>query len=43
MPTALCSWSMANDRQTAIAEFKRIIVIIAVIAVLMVIGSLSYL
>jgi len=43
MPTALCSWSMANDRQTAIAEFKRIIVIIAVIAVLMVIGALTYL
>ena len=34
---------MATDRQTAMAEFKRIMVIIAVIAVLMVIGALTYL
>jgi len=31
------------DRQTAMAEFRRIIVIIAVIAVMMVIGALTYL
>ncbi len=35
--------TMATDRQTAMAEFKRIIVIIAVIAVLMVILALMYL
>jgi uncharacterized oligopeptide transporter (OPT) family protein len=34
---------MATDRTQAIAEFKRIMVIIAVIAVLMVIGALTYL
>ena len=34
---------MTNDRQTAMAEFKRIMVVIAVIAVLMVIGALTYL
>ena len=34
---------MANDRQNAMAEFRRIIVIIAVIAVLMVAGALTYL
>ena len=34
---------MANDRQAAMAEFKRIMVVIAVIAVLMVIGALAYL
>jgi uncharacterized oligopeptide transporter (OPT) family protein len=34
---------MANDRQQAMAEFKRIMVVIAVIAVLMVIGALTYL
>ena len=34
---------MANDRQAAIAEFRRIMVIIAVIAVLMVGGALTYL
>jgi len=34
---------MATDRQTAIAEFKRIIKWIAGLAVLMVIGALTYL
>jgi len=34
---------MGTDRQTAMAEFKRIIAIIGVIAVLMVIGALTYL
>ena len=34
---------MADDRPSAMAEFKRIMVIIAVIAVLMVIGALTYL
>jgi len=34
---------MANNRQAAIAEFKRIMVIIAAIAVLMVVGALTYL
>ena len=34
---------MANDRESALAEFKRIMIIIAVIAVLMVIGALTYL
>jgi hypothetical protein len=34
---------MADNRQAAIAEFKRIMVIIAVIAVLMVVGALTYL
>jgi peptidoglycan/LPS O-acetylase OafA/YrhL len=34
---------MASDRQQAVAEFKRIMKWIAVIAVLMVIGALSYL
>ena len=34
---------MAHDRQAALAEFKRIIVWIAVIGVLMVIGALTYL
>src|SRR3954462_11206790 len=34
---------MATDRQTAMAEFKRIIAVIVVIAVLMVIGALTYL
>ena len=34
---------MADDRQTAMAEFKRIMVIIAIIAVLMVVGALTYL
>jgi flagellar basal body-associated protein FliL len=34
---------MATDRQTAMAEFKRIMIIIAIIAVLMVIGALTYL
>jgi uncharacterized membrane protein len=34
---------MANDRQTAIAEFKRIMKWIVGIAVLMVIGALVYL
>jgi small-conductance mechanosensitive channel len=32
-----------TDRQKAIAEFKRIILIIAVIAVLMVVAALAYL
>ena len=34
---------MASDRQTAMAEFRRILAWIAVIAVLMVIGALTYL
>jgi len=34
---------MSTDRQTAMAEFKRIIAIITIIAVLMVIGALTYL
>jgi hypothetical protein len=34
---------MASDRQAAIAEFKRIMVWIAIIAVLMVVGALVYL
>ena len=34
---------MADNRQTAIADFKRIMKWIAVIAVLMVLGALSYL
>ena len=34
---------MADNRQAAIAEFKRIMKWIAVIAVLMVLGALSYL
>lgn len=34
---------MPTDRQKAIAEFKRIMVIIAVIAVLMVAAALTYL
>ena len=34
---------MADDRQSAMADFKRIMVVIAVIAVLMVIGALTYL
>ena len=34
---------MPTDRQKAIAEFKRIILIIAVIAVLMVVAALAYL
>jgi len=34
---------MASDRETALAEFKRIMGIIAVIAVLMVIAALTYL
>ena len=34
---------MASDRQQAVAEFKRIMKWIAAIAVLMVIGALSYL
>ena len=34
---------MPTDRQKAIAEFKRIILIIAVIAVLMVAAALTYL
>jgi protein-S-isoprenylcysteine O-methyltransferase Ste14 len=34
---------MANDRQTAVAEFKRIMAIIVVIAMVMVIGALFYL
>jgi peptidoglycan/LPS O-acetylase OafA/YrhL len=34
---------MASDRQQALAEFKRIMKWIAVIAVLMVIGALTYL
>ena len=34
---------MSTNRDTAMAEFKRIIAVIAVIAVLMVIGALTYL
>jgi hypothetical protein len=34
---------MASDRQTAMAEFRRILAWIAVIAVLMVAGALTYL
>jgi len=34
---------MTNDRQTAIADFKRIMTWIGVIAVLMVAGALTYL
>ncbi len=34
---------MADNRQHAMAEFKRIMVVIAVIAVLMVFGALTYL
>jgi lipopolysaccharide export LptBFGC system permease protein LptF len=34
---------MENDRQGAMAEFKRIMVVIAVLAVLMVAGALIYL
>ena len=34
---------MASDRQTAMAEFRRILAWIAVIAVLMVVGALTYL
>jgi xanthine/uracil/vitamin C permease (AzgA family) len=34
---------MASDRQRAIAEFRRIMVWIAIVAVLMVIGALYYL
>ena len=34
---------MGKDRQSAMAEFKRIIVIIAITAVLMVAGALAYL
>ena len=34
---------MANDRQSALAEFKRIMAVIAVISVLMVVGALIYL
>ena len=34
---------MASDRQTAMAEFRRILAWIAAIAVLMVIGALTYL
>jgi flagellar basal body-associated protein FliL len=34
---------MDKDRQGAMAEFKRIMIIIAVIAVLMVLGALTYL
>jgi hypothetical protein len=34
---------MGTNRQTAMAEFKRIIAVISVIAVLMVIGALTYL
>ena len=34
---------MADNRQTAMAEFKRIIKWIAVVAVLMVLGALTYL
>jgi hypothetical protein len=35
--------TMASDRQQAVAEFKRIMIWIAVIAVLMVAGALTYL
>ena len=34
---------MTSDRQTALAEFRRILLWIAAIAVLMVIGALTYL
>lgn len=34
---------MTSDRQTAMAEFRRILMWIAAIAVLMVIGALTYL
>ena len=34
---------MATDRDKAMAEFKRIIAVIAVVAVLMVVGALTYL
>ena len=34
---------MANDRKSALAEFKRIMAVIAVISVLMVVGALIYL
>ncbi len=34
---------MADNRQNAVAEFKRIMIVIAVIAVLMVFGALIYL
>jgi hypothetical protein len=34
---------VASDRQQAIAEFKRIMTWIAIIAVLMVVGALTYL
>jgi zinc transporter ZupT len=34
---------MASDRQQAIAEFKRILIWIVAVAVLMVIGALTYL
>jgi SNF family Na+-dependent transporter len=34
---------VANDRQTIVAQFKRIMAIIVVIAVVMVIGALFYL
>lgn len=34
---------MADNRQSAMAEFKRIMVVIAVIAVLMVVGAITYL
>ena len=34
---------MANDRQSALAEFKRIMAVIALISVLMVVGALIYL
>ena len=37
------SRSMASERQTAVAEFRRIMAWIAVIAVLMVVGALAYL
>lgn len=38
------SWDgMADNRQSAMAEFKRIMVVIAVIAVLMVVGAITYL
>lgn len=39
----LCSTDMASDRQQALAEFRRIMKWIALIAVLMVLGSLTYL
>jgi hypothetical protein len=34
---------MAHDRQKAVAEFKRTLAIIGIVAVLMVIGALTYL